>query len=402
MDADPTDVPPLRGRRRFLIGLVTGAVVTALAGLGAATFVKSPQQVAAEASPPAPSLITAAVELRVLRQAVVLRGTVEPDRALDVKPVLGPGRSVISRHLVDVGDAIEEGTVLAEISGRPVVALIGPVPPYRDIHARMTGSDVRQLQSALRALGYRITDRGGVFGPSTGRAVRRMYQARGYDPPMERVPAPVPTVAPAPGATPAPPVFEPYLPMNEVFFVRSLPARVASVKAGLGAEVTGAILTLAVGDPVVRGVLAPTDRNLIKVGMPVEILDEASGRKAAGTVASIGAVRPGSGSETGHPITVSTTTALPSAFADADVRLTITTASTGRSVLVVPVSAIFSAADGSTQVLRALPGDRRRPVAVRTGATSGGFVEVGGDGLAKGDQVVVGERPAGDAPGGPR
>ena len=398
MGASPQPVAPLRGRRRFLLGLVTGAVVMALAGLGASTLIKSPQQVAAEAVAPPPSLITATVERRVLDEAVVLRGTVEADRALDVKPVLGEGRSVISRRVVRTGVEVEPGSVLAEISGRPVIALTGTVPPYRDIHAGMKGSDVEQLQSALREVGYRITDRDGLFGPSTRRALRKMYAARDYDPPLEQTPAPAPSPAPTPSptATAGPEV---YLPMTEVYYVRSLPARVAAVKAGLGAEVKDVILTLSVGGLVVRGTLPPVDRERVETGMPVEILDEATDRKAAGKVASIGALRRGEGSETGHPITISTTGQLPATFTGQDVRLSVTAATTGRAVLVVPVSAIFSAADGSTQVLRARDG-RREPVTVRTGASAGGFVEVSGEGLAEGDEVVVGERSDGETPEG--
>jgi multidrug efflux pump subunit AcrA (membrane-fusion protein) len=398
---------PLRGRRRFLIGLVTGAVAMGAAGLGAATFVKSPQQVAAQAAPPSSSLITATVERRVLRQSVVLRGTVEPDRALDVKPVLGGGRSILSRRTVKAGDHVETGTVLAEISGRPVIALSGIVPPYRDIHAGMKGSDVEQLQSAMRDLGYSITDRNGIFGASTERAVRRMYVARDYDPPLDEPQPPSSAESPAPEATPVPPEATPappevYLPMSEVYYVKSLPARVSTIKVGLGAEVHDTILTLSIGDMVVRGVLPAADRALVKSGMPVQLLDETTGRKAGGKVASIGALRPGAGSETGHPITVSLTKTLPSDFARDDVRLTITAATTGKAVLVVPVSAIFSAADGSTQVLLVPDGDRRESVTVRTGATSGGFVEVSGDGLAEGARVVVGEQAGGQDSGGTR
>lgn len=60
--------------------------------------------------------------------------------------------------IVDDGTAVEQGNVLFEIDGEPVVALYGEVPAYRtmrDLRSdNMTGADVAQLEAALVALGY--------------------------------------------------------------------------------------------------------------------------------------------------------------------------------------------------------------------------------------------------------
>jgi hypothetical protein len=64
-------------RRRRVLGtaIVTAVVVTGL-GLGASQVIKSPAQVAADTAPPPPSVLTVAVERRVLRDSVIVRGTV--------------------------------------------------------------------------------------------------------------------------------------------------------------------------------------------------------------------------------------------------------------------------------------------------------------------------------------
>ncbi len=55
--------------------IVVAAVVTA-GGLWAATLIKSPAQVAADAAPPPPSVLTAPVENRVVSQTLTARGEV--------------------------------------------------------------------------------------------------------------------------------------------------------------------------------------------------------------------------------------------------------------------------------------------------------------------------------------
>ncbi|MBT8208339.1 MAG: HlyD family efflux transporter periplasmic adaptor subunit [Acidimicrobiia bacterium] len=59
--------------------------------------------------------------------------------------------------VVEEGAMVEQGDVLFEVNGQPVVALIGATPAYRsllDLSDNMTGPDVEQLELALDALGF--------------------------------------------------------------------------------------------------------------------------------------------------------------------------------------------------------------------------------------------------------
>ncbi|MFI0452257.1 efflux RND transporter periplasmic adaptor subunit [Actinomadura sp. 6N118] len=372
-----SDDGPLRSRRRFLLSIVAASVVASVASLGASTLIKSPQQVAADAGPPRASVISAPVERRVLKESVILRGTVAPGRTIEVTPAASAeGRSVITRATVKKGQRIKAGEVVAEVSGRPMMVLAGAIPAYRDIRPGGKGPDVKQLQRALRGLGYSVGDAKGIYGSATQAAVRKLYEDRGYEPPAAQT-AGKPSV---------------YLKAGEVVYVPRFPARATEVKATLGAQVTGTILKLATGELEVRGTLTAPDRKLVKPGMDVTIFSEESGRSAPGRVRSIGAFTADGGTAgAGHAVRVAGKSQLPEGFAGQDVRLTIEAASTDGPVLVVPASAVYGAADGSTQVIKLTPGGAQERIAVTAGATGGGFVEVRGDGLAEGDRVVVGK-----------
>ncbi|MFE7546945.1 efflux RND transporter periplasmic adaptor subunit [Streptomyces gardneri] len=180
--------PEPRARRGHLwIGvLVVGAVVLTVAGAFAGTVIKSPAQVAADAEAPPPDVLTAPVERRVLRETVVLRGTVVAGQTVQVAPVVAGGEGatpVVTKTPVALGAAVRPGQVLLEISGRPVLVLKGRLPVYRDLKPGATGDDVAQLQAALAALGHgRGGDEPGVFGAGTKVAVTEFYASVGYDP----------------------------------------------------------------------------------------------------------------------------------------------------------------------------------------------------------------------------
>ncbi|MFE4306480.1 peptidoglycan-binding protein [Streptomyces sp. NPDC056891] len=175
----------VRGRRRWLALIAAGAVALTGAGFGASLLIKSPAQAAADSRPPAPSVITAPVEYRTLASSVILRGTVVAGQSVEITPggTTEGGSPTVSKLPLKAGDQVRAGRLLVEISGRPVIALQGTVPLYRDLKPGARGSDVGRLQDALHRLGHSTSpDDRGRFGEGTKSAVTALYDALGYEP----------------------------------------------------------------------------------------------------------------------------------------------------------------------------------------------------------------------------
>lgn len=406
-----SDPGPGDRRRRILIVTVVGSVLLVVLGLLAAQFVKSPAQRASDAAPPAKSLITAQVESRRLVDTVMLRGKVTPAQSVQV-PANGAGKSgadggaaVVTGVRVKTGAAVNGGQVLLEISGRPVFVLQGDVPAYRDLKPGAQGKDVEQLQKALSAVGVSTgSDAAGSYGNGTRDGVAAFYQRIGYAAPQASAAGDGKDAAGPAGAM---------LPASEVVFLRTLPGRVTALDAQVGEAVAEHALTLSAGTLVVRGALAPADKELVRTGMAVKVLSELTGVEVAATVSSVAdtptdpaadkASGDGKAAVSGgrsFEVVVTPTKPLDPQLAGQDVRLTVEAAASAGPVLVVPVTAMSATADGRTVVTVVGPNGDRRRVEVRPGATAGGFVQVTPAGTAKlgpGERVVVGV--GGDAAG---
>jgi hypothetical protein len=98
----------------------------------------------------------------------------------------------VTRIDVRSGDAVRPGRALLEVSGRPVIALRGTLPVYRNLKPGTEGDDVTQLQKALADTGHPVAgDPAGLFGPGTKSALTALYRSIGYDPlPAARCPLP--------------------------------------------------------------------------------------------------------------------------------------------------------------------------------------------------------------------
>jgi peptidoglycan hydrolase-like protein with peptidoglycan-binding domain len=165
-----------RAWRRVRLGLTAArAVVVASAmGLIAATYIKPPT--------PSPGVLTAPVMRQVLAKTVVIRGTVVTGEAIAVTPASAQGatRLVVTRLFKQPGEQVWPGDVVIEVSGRPLIALPGTSPAYRDLRPGDHGQDVAQLQAALRSLGYPGGDPSATFGPGTKAAITQLYRRLGY------------------------------------------------------------------------------------------------------------------------------------------------------------------------------------------------------------------------------
>ena len=409
---------PRNGGRPVALGMVVVVVCSALSWwLG--TRVKSPAQAAAEAGPPPASPITAPVEYRVLSDSLVLRGTVEAPRgaAVTVESAPEESRLVVTAVPLRPGSAAGEGSLLVEVSGRPVFLLEGSVPAYRDLRPGLRGKDVAQLQAALARLGFGPGEYDGRFGSGTAAAVGRLYRAKGYEPGTVPVEAAPPASADQDAREPAPATppsgTDVVVPYTEVMFLDRLPARVTTVAASVGAKPEGPLLELASGELVVEAELTADARPQVRAGAPVRIDSELLGTRLSGRVAEVAAASastdvpggpPGDsagsdaadegGQAAPYAVRVETSGRIPTRLLGQEVRVRIQTMGTKRKALVVPLAAVWADADGTSYVNELGPGGSQLKVRVEPGLSAGGLVAVrqAGHELRPGDAVVVGER----------
>lgn len=160
--------------------LVAGA---AFGGWLAGSRIKSPAQIAAEAEPPEPSLITVPVERMLITTDVITRGNVrfdEPESVFAEPPAVFGVAPVITR-IPQQGAEFAEGDLLYEVAGRPIFALRGELPLFRTLTVGAEGEDVIEFQEALIRLGYQPGEPDGVYGRDTEEAVLAFYEDRGYE-----------------------------------------------------------------------------------------------------------------------------------------------------------------------------------------------------------------------------
>ncbi|MGH3302878.1 MAG: peptidoglycan-binding protein [Streptosporangiaceae bacterium] len=392
----------LRVRRRGFVAIAGTALVAALAGILVSPLIKSPAQVDAEVTPPAPTVLTVPVSQQVVTSTVLAQGVVSEPAEFSGPVSFGAASAggssagatmpVVTRILVSAGSEVSAGTVLAEVAGRPLFVFAGPVPVYRDLTVGQTGQDVAQLQAGLKALGYSTgADQSGTFGAGTSAAVTAYYRAIGYGVPVQVTPA----------STGQPATTTVTVPATEFMFVPQLPATVVSYSAAVGQLVSGPLVTLAMGSPVIDGQLNPADQGLVRPGMGVQISAEGSaGAIGDGTVASVATAAQSANSIAGGSYVgmgVTPAVALPVSMVGQDVQLTITAAHSAGAVLAVPVAGVFAGPDGATYVTKVTARGAQVRVEVRVGVIGDGEVEVtplGGATLSPGDRVVTGENYA--------
>lgn len=171
--------------------------------------------------------------------------------------------------LPDVGAVIEQGDVLFEIDGKPVVALYGATPSYRtlaDLGTNMTGSDIQQLEEALDALGFvsegelTIDDE---FTSATASVVEQWQEAVGLEE-------------------------DGVVDLGEVIFITG-PTEVSSVSFSIGDVVNAGqqILTFSDSAPMIGNDVAQLEAALIALGFDAEGELEADTEFTSATSAAV-------------------------------------------------------------------------------------------------------------------
>lgn len=378
-------------RRRLALVVVCAVVLSSAATVLATVLIRSPAEIAARSAPPVPTPILAPVEQRVLSTTVVSRGTARfgsPQQVALAPSALKTGHRVVT-SVPAAGSEVAEGAVLLTVSGRPVFALGGEQPSYRDLGPGVSGPDVEQLEQALRRIGLRPGAVDGRYDGATGSAVAALYRRAGSVA-MSATAAQLDAVRPleaelVPGSRAGAGV---QLPADEVVFLPTVPVRLSEVTVGVGGVPDGPLLTVTDSTVTIDGSLTIDEARLVAAGMPVTIDEPALGITTTGRVARV-ADRPGTdGADAFHVFFSTAVDDPPPTLVGASVRLTVPVSSTGSAVLAVPVGAVSLAPDGSSRVERSVDG-RQEFVTVEPGVSADGYVQVGGP-LTAGDQVVVG------------
>ncbi|MGW6656432.1 hypothetical protein [Rhodococcus sp. NPDC055024] len=172
-------------RRRFLLALILASLISSGIGWAASTFIQSPEQALVEADGPGETTLYVPVERKIIGQSVVVRGSVVATGAVDIDVgVSATGKSVLTQVWRPQGSQVSSGEAIVEVSGRPLIALQGAIPGYRDISPGMRGGDVYQLQLALQAAGYFDGEPTEFFGEKTKLGLFALYTALDYDVPI--------------------------------------------------------------------------------------------------------------------------------------------------------------------------------------------------------------------------
>lgn len=177
-------------RKRWIaIWLIVCSVILVLVFfLG--TLVRSPWDGAIENSK-TPLVATAVVHEREFEQAEELvRGRVELGTEVQIVPdPVVQERAVVTALMVEPGQSVTSGDLLAKISGQPMFLLTMDFPLYRTITGGDHGDDVFQIQQELKRLGLYSGPVDGVYGIGTADAVGQLYRRNKLEVPSASIEA---------------------------------------------------------------------------------------------------------------------------------------------------------------------------------------------------------------------
>ncbi|MGI5499599.1 peptidoglycan-binding protein [Lentzea sp. CA-135723] len=312
-------------------------------------------------APPPAAVKTTTVQLGDLTNTRTLQAQLGFGAA---RPVKGAAGTVTK--LPAPGQTTELGKELYRVDDQPVVVFIGATPLFRALDAPgLKGSDVAVLVDNLAALGYSVGTRPkdatkAELTPRVVDALKKWQKALGVEQ----------TGTLAPGRV----------------LVLDRPMRVGALKAQLGAAATEDLFELTPTTRLVTVQIPVTEAGALKAGMAVTVV-RPDNRPVPAKVTSVTPVAAPPENGSGPKADIVVTPDNPADVEDLDtapVRVTVVSESrTG--VLTVPLAALVALKEGGYALQ--LPSGALK--AVRTGLYSQDKVEVSGDGVAEGLEVVT-------------
>jgi membrane fusion protein, multidrug efflux system len=347
-------------------GLLAAGAAVIVAGVAIVVVTGRQDTPAAAADSPA---ATATAQIR--QRDLVVSDEVSGKLGYADQRDLSAHRSGVVTGLADVGRDVGEGKRLYEIDREATVVLIGAEPAYRELStASSNGTDVRQLERALKRLGYSGFTVDRKFTSDTARAVKK-WEKR-----LKR-PSPDGVVS-----------------LGDVVFAPD-PVRVLAHSVGVGGQVqTGA--AIAQVSSTRREVTADLDPDWVDTVQPGATvgLTLPDDQKTTGTVTTVGGattVGAGRDATTTVPVAIELDRpGLAKAFDTGTVDVTVER-SREEDVLTVPVTALLALAEGGYAVQIADPASAggSRLLGVALGTVSDDVAVISGDGVTAGLLVVV-------------
>jgi peptidoglycan hydrolase-like protein with peptidoglycan-binding domain len=378
--------------KKSKLPLTVGAVVAVAAVATAAVVMWPDPESGADGAPKKTPLASVAVAKADLSDTQEFAGTLGYGTESTVK---GPQTGVIT-WLPGSGSTIGRGKPLFKIDARPVTLFYGDTPLYRTLDtpdARKSGGsenkddgkkddgkkeeekkepekdtsvlkgpDVRLVKDNLKALGFSAGS-GDDYNTATAEAVKKWQKSLKL----------APTGIVQPGDVNVQP--------GEV--------RTAGIGAQLGDTPAGAaVLTVTLTAKVVTVQVPAAQIGFIKNGVAANVILP-DGKETAGKVTSVSQTAVGGDKMSGGPAKLDVTVLLDDLatvgkLESAPVQVKFTT-ETRKGVLTVPIGALVALREGGYAVQIKNGG----LVAVQTGLFSKGKVEVSGDGLQEGVEVVT-------------
>lgn len=309
---------------------------------------------------------TATVE----RRDLVERETFDGALGFADEQALSSSRAGTVTRIANEGATVKRGEVLYEVDERPTVLMLGSVPAYRPMSAGVEGTDVRQLQRNLLALGF--DDGGdlevtGEFDADTEDAVRDWQEDLG----VERTGV---------------------VELGDVVFYPSA-RRMGSHAVVVGQPVSPSaqVASTTTLERVVTLDLEASEQDLVERGDRVQI-EIPGGERVNGRVTSVARAAETDPEDPEAEPTVEVAirlldaveTDLDQSPVDVDVET-----SRAEGVLTVPVQALLALSEGGYALELVDGAGTAQLVGVDTGRFADGFVEVSGDGVSEGMQVVT-------------
>lgn len=263
--------------------------------------------------------------------------------------------------VISSGTTVHSGDILYSVDGRPVVALTGTVPAWRDLDSTIdNGTDIAQLEAALAALGY--DDDGALtvdddWDKHTTAAVKAWQTGLGLEATGE-------------------------LPLGYIVFVPT-DTVVTTVNVAVGQQITDGDAVLKLGTPS-QQVVATVPAELQSVVTP--------GLQVTVSGVSANVTRLGSSTATDGTVSVVAYITPADQIQAADgtsvtARFTVTDAA---NVLLVPVDAVTSRTDGGYAVLALDDSDDTGTwLPIEVHGIANGQVAATGDGLYDGLTIAL-------------